>query len=70
MGVSYKPLWKLLIDKDLNKGKLAELANISVSTVSKMGNNEYVALEVLEKISKVLDCRIEEIIEFADNEKE
>jgi len=70
MSVNYKPLWKLLIDKDLNKRKLAMLANISVGTISKMGNSEYVALEVLEKISKALDCRIEEIVEFVNDEKE
>ena len=49
MGVSYKRLWKLLIDRDMTKGELSTTAQIATSTVSRMSRNGYVSLEVLEK---------------------
>lgn len=64
MGVTYKRLWKLLIDKDMTKGKLRSAAGIAASTISRMSRNEYVSLEVLEKICSVMDCEIGDILEF------
>lgn len=71
MGISYDRLWKLLIDKKLNKGKLRELANISTPSMARMGKNEYVSLEIIERICKALNCDISDIIEYVpdDNEK-
>ena len=59
MSVSYKKLWKLLIEKDL-----CEKAGISPASVTKMGRNGHVTTEILVKICAALDCRIEDIIEI------
>ena len=64
MTVSYKKLWKLLIDKDMMKKDLQVKANISWATVTKMSKNETVSMEVLMKICQALDCRIEDIVDF------
>lgn len=67
MSVNYKKLWKLLIDKDLKKKDLAKLANISNTSISKMGRNENVTMEVLVKICSALNCRIEDIVEIVND---
>jgi len=64
MGVSYKKLWKLIIDKDLKKSEVRKSANVSASTFSKMSKNEYVALDVLVRICNALDCDIGDIVEI------
>lgn len=63
MAVSYKKLWKLLIDKDLKKKDLCELARISPATITKMGRNGHVTTEVLAKICATLDCTVDDIME-------
>ena len=63
MAVSYKKLWKLLIDKDIKKKDLIEKAKISPATVTKMGKNGHVTTEVLVKICTALDCQIDDIME-------
>lgn len=65
MGVSYKKLWKLLIDKEMSKSELREKAGIAASTLSRMNKNEYVSLEVLAKICRVLDCDLGDVAEIA-----
>ena len=60
--ISYKPLWVTLAGKELKKKNLLEMANISSATISKMGKNEYVALEVIDKICSALDCEIPDVI--------
>lgn len=64
MAVSYKKLWKLLIDKDIKKKDLSSMAGVSPATITKMGKNGHVTTEVLLKICTALECRIEEIIEI------
>ena len=64
MAVSYNRLWKLLIDKNIKKSQLREMAGIGTTTLAKLGKNEKVSLDVLESICNVLGCRIEDIIEF------
>lgn len=68
MAVSYKRLWKLLIDKDMKKKDLAAAAGISTFTISKMGKGEGVTTDVLGKICAALDCAIEDIMEFIPDE--
>ena len=68
MSVNYKRLWKLLIDKDLKKKDLAKLANISNTSISKMGRNENVTMDVLVKICSALNCRIEDIVEIVNDD--
>jgi putative transcriptional regulator len=71
MAVSYKKLWKLLIDKDMKKKDLREAAGISTSSMAKLGKNENVTTDVLVKICKALKCDISDIMEILpDNKKE
>lgn len=64
MTISYNKLWKLMIDKNINKTKLREEAGISSNAMAKLGKNESVQLEVLAKICKTLDCNIEDACEI------
>ena len=64
MAVSYKKLWKLLIDKDIKKKDLSAKAGISPATITKMGKGGHVTTEVLLKICKALDCGIDDVVEF------
>lgn len=64
MSISYNKLWKLLIDKGTNKTKLRDATHMSSSTMAKLGNNQPVALPVLEKICAELECDIGDVMEF------
>lgn len=68
MAVSYNNLWKLLIDKKMNKSDLCKKIKISSSTMAKMTNEEMVAMPVLEKICAELDCKIGDVMEFTELE--
>lgn len=63
MSVSYKGLWKLLIDKDIKKSEMREGVGISTSTLSKLNHNKYVSLDVLVRICTYLKCQISDICE-------
>lgn len=63
MGFCYKKLWKLLIDKGLNKSELCQKACISRSTLNKLKNGDNVNTEILERICDVLNCDISDIVE-------
>ena len=64
MSVSYKKLWKLLIDKDIKKKDLSAKAGISPATITKMGKGGHVTTDVLVKICTALDCTIDDIMEI------
>ena len=66
MSVCYDKLWKMLIDKRMNKTDLRDKAGISFNVLAKMGKGESVSLESLHKICKTLKCDIGDIIEFSD----
>lgn len=68
MSVSYKKLWKLLIDKDMKKRDLQELAGISSSSIAKFSKNEYVSMEVLVKVCVALNVGIDEVIELTKHD--
>ena len=70
MVVSYKKLWKLLIDNDMMKKDLQKAAGISWATVTKMSKGETVSTEVLMKICKVLQCNIGDIVDFVETSEE
>lgn len=70
MAASYLKLWKLLLDKNLKKGDLKIMAHISSNTLAKMGKNEYVSMESMEKICIALDCNIENVFEFVESKVE
>lgn len=67
MSISYKKLWKLIIDKDMTNVEVRKATGISPATFTKLKKNEKVSLEVLVKICQVLQCEIGDIIEIADN---
>ena len=69
MQVSYKKLWKLLIDRDMRKQDLKEKAGISKGTITKLGKNQNVSTETLAKICAALGCNIEDIVEFSTEEQ-
>lgn len=69
MAVSYKKLWKLLIDHDMKKKDLAEKASISSYTIAKMTKGENVTTDILVRICKTLNCNIEDIMEIVDIEE-
>ncbi|MEX1029400.1 MAG: helix-turn-helix transcriptional regulator [Paenibacillaceae bacterium] len=62
--ISYKPLQKLLIDKEIRKQELMKLAGISSATMAKLNTNEYVSLEVIDKICKAINCQPGDILEY------
>lgn len=64
MARSYNKLWKLMIDKKMNKTQLRVAANISTNAMAKIGRDESVPIETLEKICDVLECKIDDILEF------
>lgn len=63
MDVSYKKLFKLLIDKDLKKTEFAKKVGIGQNTLAKLSKNEYVSMEVLVRICKGLECTFDDIVE-------
>ena len=66
MTISYKKLWKLLIDKDMKKKDLQQLAGISAASVTKLGKNENVNTEIIEKICTTLRCDVGDIMEMTE----
>ena len=64
MAISYKKLWKMLIDRDMKKKDLCAIAGISTASVTKMGKGGHVTTEVLLKICTVLECGIDDIMEI------
>jgi DNA-binding Xre family transcriptional regulator len=64
---SYKKLWKILIDKDMNKKMLAEAANVSMSSMAKLSRGDTLNIEILIKICDALDCDIGDIVELIPN---
>ena len=65
--ISYNPLWKLLINKGVNKLALRDMIGCSNGTLAKMGKDEFVNLKVIDKICEVLDCRVEDVIEYRNH---
>ncbi len=68
--ISYKPFLKLMIDKDVKRKDLVDQDVLSWSTFSKIGQNKYVSLAVIDKLCKALDCQPGDLIEYIPDEKE
>ena len=64
MKISYNNLWKLMIDKGLNKSKLREITGIGTNTLAKLSKNQPVSMEVLMKVCEKLDCDLTDVCEF------
>ena len=66
MAVTYTKLWKLLLDKKMKRTDLKDIAGISSSTLAKLGKDEYVSLESIEKICYALGCNIDQVVDVID----
>ena len=68
MALSYNKLWKLLIDKGMTKTQMRLRADISTTTLAKLGKNETVSMDVLLKLCKLLDCNVGDIMDVINEE--
>ena len=62
--ISYKPLFRLLLERDMTKTQLRQAVGFSSATLAKMSKNEYISLETLDNICQFLNCKIEDVIEI------
>ena len=69
MILDYNKLWKLMIDKSINKTELCKQAKISTNAMAKMGRNESVSLDTLVKICDVLKCTLNDVVEIKSKEE-
>ncbi len=67
MKFSYNPLWKLLIDKGLNKAKLREMTGISSASIAKLGKGDNVTTDILLRICVALDCNLQDVVEIVED---
>ncbi len=67
MRISYNKLWKMLIDKDMNKHDLKELSGVSSASIAKLGKGANITTDVLLQICEAMNCRIEDILETLDD---
>jgi DNA-binding Xre family transcriptional regulator len=68
MAISYNKLWKLLIDKKMTKTELRLAANISTTTLAKLGKDKTVSMDVMLRICKVLNCGVEDVMQIVNEE--
>ncbi len=69
MSLSYKKLWKLLIDRDLKKKDLQEMTGLSQSTIAKLTKGENINTDILDRICRALRCQISDIVEYQEENK-
>lgn len=69
MSICYDKLWKLLIDKRMNRTELKEASGISFNVLARLGKNEPVSFETIEKICFTLNCKIEDVVEIQNDAK-
>ena len=70
MAISYKKLWKLLIDKDMMKKDLRAMTGVSTTTMARLAKDENVSTEIVSKICSALNCGVGDIMEFVPDKKE
>lgn len=70
MRISYDKLWKMLIDKKMNRTELKDISGISFNVLARMGKNEFVSMESLFKICSTLHCNIGDIVDFLPESEE
>ena len=66
MAISYNKLWKLLIDKGMTKTELRKAADMSTTTLAKLGKNETVSMDIMLRVCKILECDIGDIMEITE----
>lgn len=64
MAVSYNKLWKMLIDKGMKRTELRDAVDMSTNTLARLGKNDYISLEILDRICTYLQCDIGDVMEF------
>lgn len=69
MAVSYNKLWKIMIDKKISKTEMTHFAGISTNAMAKLGRDEDVRVNILEKLCKALDCTFDDIVEIVPEDK-
>lgn len=69
MAVSYKKLFHLLIEKEMSNADLQKQAGFSANIITRLKRNEYVKLQTIESVCKVLNCRVDDILEFTEGNK-
>ena len=70
MAISYKPLWHQLVERNMKKLEFRDFVGISNGTLAKLGKNEPVAMDVIEKICLKLNCKIEDVVEITSDKNE
>ena len=70
MAISYKKLWKLLIDKDMNKSSLQKAAGVSWASIAKLNRGQNIGTDILAKICHALNCNIGDIMDILPNEEQ
>ena len=70
MRISYKPLWRILLEREISKKQLREMSGISTASLAKLGKGENLTTDVLLKICEALNCNINKIIETVPDEKD
>lgn len=68
--ISYKPLFKLLLERDISRKQLKESVPLSGNVMAKLSKGEYVSMEVIERICTYLDCHVEDVIEITTQKKD
>ena len=67
MGVSYRKLWIKIAEKEMKRTDLKDVVGISPNTLAKLGKNEYISLEILERIARYMQCDIGDIVEISND---
>ena len=67
MAIQYNKLWKLLIDRKIRKTELQKAAGVSANVMARLGKDEYISMESVEKICVALNCGVDDILEFIPN---
>ena len=70
MAITYKKLVHMLIDRNISNAQLQKMAGYSANITTRLKNDTYVSLESVEKICRVLDCKVDDIVEFIPNEEQ
>lgn len=70
MAVSYKKLFHMMIEKDMSNAQLIEQAGFSANIMTRLKRGGYLSLESIERICSVMDCRVDDILEFIPNDQE
>ena len=70
MAICYNKLFHLMIDKNMSNAQLKEKAGFSANIITRLKRNEYVSMESIEQICRVLECKVDDILEFVSEDKE